>query len=235
MTKTPINYSNSSIYKIVCKDIDIKDCYVGSTTNLIKRKHQHKNNCNNVNGKGYNYYVYRFIRDHGGFDNWDIILIEKFDCKTKEELHRKERFYLETLGATLNKFIPTRTQKEYYEKNKDEINEKKKIYYQNNKDEIREKQKIYKQNNKDKIRDIDKIYQQINKDKIRDRKKIYQQINKDEIKKYKKIHYENNKDKISEKAKIKMTCECGSVFRKWAKERHYKSIKHKDYLKTIEV
>ena len=88
MTKTPINYSKSSIYKIVCKDANIKDCYVGSTTNLTKRKYLHKSVCNNVNDKAYNCYLYQYIRENGGFHNWDFIEIEKFDCKTKEVVTR---------------------------------------------------------------------------------------------------------------------------------------------------
>jgi len=30
-----------------------------------------------------------------------------------------------------------------------------------------------------------------------------------------------------------MLCDCGSEFRKDDKARHYKSLKHQDYLKTI--
>jgi len=43
-----VNYEKSTIYKIVCKDVNIKDCYVGSTTNFNRRKQEHKYNCNNV-------------------------------------------------------------------------------------------------------------------------------------------------------------------------------------------
>ncbi len=39
------------IYKIVCKDINITDCYIGSSIKFRKRKNLHKSNCNNVNGK----------------------------------------------------------------------------------------------------------------------------------------------------------------------------------------
>jgi hypothetical protein len=38
MPRLPIDYSKSIIYKIVCKDLDVKDCYVGSTTNFTNRK-----------------------------------------------------------------------------------------------------------------------------------------------------------------------------------------------------
>jgi hypothetical protein len=34
MPKTNIDYSNSIVYKIVCNDLNILFCYVGSTTNF---------------------------------------------------------------------------------------------------------------------------------------------------------------------------------------------------------
>ena len=42
MPKENIDYSKTIIYKIVCKDIDIEDCYVGSTTDFVRRKSEHK-------------------------------------------------------------------------------------------------------------------------------------------------------------------------------------------------
>ncbi len=47
MPKTKIDYSKTIIYRIVCKDLSITECYVGHTTNFTKRKCQHKNDCNN--------------------------------------------------------------------------------------------------------------------------------------------------------------------------------------------
>ena len=75
MTKTPINYSNTIIYKLVCKNVDIVDVYIGHTTNFIKRRNQHKTACNNPNDKGYNYKVYTYMRDNGGWDDWLMVLV----------------------------------------------------------------------------------------------------------------------------------------------------------------
>ena len=58
MTRLPINYQNALIYKIVCKNLDVKECYVGSTTDFRKRKWGHKYNCNNVKSKHYYLNVY---------------------------------------------------------------------------------------------------------------------------------------------------------------------------------
>ena len=107
-----VNYNKSIIYKICCKDINIKEIYVGSTANeLRKRKSKHKSDCNNVNSHSYNLNVYKFIRNNGGFSNWDIVEIEKYNCNDKQELHKRERFYIELLGASLNSQIPNRSKK----------------------------------------------------------------------------------------------------------------------------
>ena len=37
-----VNYENSVIYKLCCTDPTVQDVYVGSTTNVRKRKNQHK-------------------------------------------------------------------------------------------------------------------------------------------------------------------------------------------------
>jgi len=112
--KLPNKYEKACIYEIVCKDVNITQRYVGSTTNLIKRRCAHKNTCNNEKCKAYGFYVYQFIRDNGGFENWDVVLIEQvIDCKDNENLHKRERHYIESLKAELNKKIPLRTQKEY--------------------------------------------------------------------------------------------------------------------------
>jgi hypothetical protein len=42
MPKKLIDYSKTIIYKIVCNDLNIKDVYVGHTTNFIKSKALHK-------------------------------------------------------------------------------------------------------------------------------------------------------------------------------------------------
>ena len=120
MTKLPINYQKACIYEIVCKDVNITEMYVGSTTNLIKRRNQHKSACNNEKDKRHNAFVYQFIRENGSFDNWDVVLIERvIDCKDKENLHKRERYYIEEKKAELNKSIPLRTHKEYREDNRE--------------------------------------------------------------------------------------------------------------------
>lgn len=145
-------YENSVIYKLVHKnDQDNENIYVGSTTNFRGRKLQHKKSTHNPNEKKYNYKTYQIIRENGGWEEWEMIAIETYPCKSKRELEIRERYHIETLKSKLNKNIPTRTQKEYQQNNKEKISEKKKIHRQNIHTEILEKKKIYRDNNREKI------------------------------------------------------------------------------------
>ena len=128
------------IYKIYCKDKDIKDCYIGSTNNIKNRILNHKSICNNENSKNYNNYKYIYIRENGGFANWTYEIM--CECP-KEDRYKTERYYVEnTKNTNLNKQIPNRGSKEYdkeyRELNRDKIKEQKKEYYESNKDKIKD-------------------------------------------------------------------------------------------------
>jgi len=164
-----VDYSKSMIYKLCCKNPEIKEIYVGSTTNLIKRKYNHKSDCYNVNSNNYNLYKYQFIRENGGFKNWDMVLIENYDCENKQELHKRERYYIELLNATLNSrksYITEEEKKEYnkewIENHKEEKKEYNKEWIENHKDY----QKNYKENNKQQLKEYNKKYYLKNKEKL---------------------------------------------------------------------
>lgn len=162
MPRAPINYKNTIIYKIVCKDLNIKDIYVGSTTSFKDRKREHKSRCKN----NYPYKLYTIINDNGGWDNWDMIEIEKYECNDANEARARERYNYEELNAKLNSRCPTldidnekikntirckewndknkHLRKEKRENNKDEINKKKREWYFKNKDIINEKRRLKK-------------------------------------------------------------------------------------------
>jgi hypothetical protein len=139
------------IYKIICNDLNVKDCYVGSCQAFRARKYAHKAACSNENGKEYNYNVYQFIRANGGWDNFSMLQIETVMFREKRELLTKERQWIETLGAKLNRHIPLRTTRERYQANKTQINEKDKEYYEANKTQIIKKRKEYYEANKTQI------------------------------------------------------------------------------------
>ena len=122
MQNKEIDYSKTIIYKIVCKDKTITDCYIGHTTSFTKRKNQHKSCCNNEKNKEYNNIKYQYIRNNGGWNNWDMIEIEKYSCQNKDEAKERERHFIELFKSKLNIFIPTRTSKEYEKDNAEKLN-----------------------------------------------------------------------------------------------------------------
>ena len=115
MPRIAIDFSRFVVYKLCCKDVSVKDEYVGGTTCKTKRKNDHKSICLNPKNKKHNIYVYQFIREHGGWENWDMIEVEAFPCKTSEQARTRERYWLETLGATLNLIRPIQTDEEHRE------------------------------------------------------------------------------------------------------------------------
>jgi hypothetical protein len=145
MPRKAIDYSKLVIYKIVCNDLNIKDIYVGSTTDFISRKSHHKNSIENQNNIEYLYKKCQTIRDNGGWENWSMLEIEKFPCKDGNEGRLRERYWVENLNATLNSISPIRLYKneskdKHYEKNKIEINKIRKPYFE-----------LYRNENKDVI------------------------------------------------------------------------------------
>ena len=74
--------------------------------------------------------VYKFIREHGGWDDWQMVLVEKTPCNDKIEAVKFENEYYEKLGGTLNSNVPARTKKQYYVDNKNKIIEQHKEHYQ---------------------------------------------------------------------------------------------------------
>ena len=103
MPKNNIDYSNTIIYKIYCKDETIKDIYVGHTTNFVVRKYQHKICCNNNNN---NVKIYDTIRKNCGWDNWEMIEIANYSCKNSTEARMKGQEHCEELKASLNCIKP---------------------------------------------------------------------------------------------------------------------------------
>ena len=150
------------IYKLYSKDDD--EFYVGSTTNFYNRKKDHKSSCNNENDPCYNNKKYQYIRNNGGYDKFDYEILELGEYENEYCMRDRERYFIETLKPSLNSDIPNRTQKEYYEDNK----EKKKEYRENNKEKINERDRKYYENNKEKKKE----YYENNKEKINEYKNV---------------------------------------------------------------
>jgi hypothetical protein len=229
-------YENGKIYKIVDNTSD--NIYIGSTCKrLCQRMAQHRSNYKAyLSGKYHNVSSFDILKNN----SYDIILIESYPCNNKEELRKRERYYIESMNCC-NKNIPMRTQVEYREDNIEHLKQYKKEYQNENKEKLLEYQKEYQKENKEKILEYQKGYQKEyyesnkvnikkyrnnNKDKIKD----YYENNKDKIKEQKKEYYKQNIDKIKENSQTKISCVCGSVICKHIKARHEKTKKHTDYI-----
>jgi len=102
MPKEVISYSNTVIYKIFCNDATVSDLYVGHTTNFIKRKYQHKILCNG----GKKLKLYDIIRENGGWDNWTMTEIAKYNCEDATEARIREQEHYDLLNPSLNLMNP---------------------------------------------------------------------------------------------------------------------------------
>ena len=158
MPKIPIDYNNNIIYKIVCNDLSVKECYIGHTINMTKQKYKHKFICHNEKNKHHNLKIYQIIRKNGGWSNWSMILVEKFPCKDKPEACKRKRELYEELGAKMNTRIPYLTQeeynqncKQYHKQYREDHKEEKKEYREKHKAEYKEYQKKYREDHKAEI------------------------------------------------------------------------------------
>jgi hypothetical protein len=130
-----VDYQKGKIYKMVTVS---GLTYIGSTCqSLALRKAAHTRDYKKYKNGKYHYITcFKLFEDN--IDNIDIVLIENVNCHNKEELHQRERFYIESTDC-VNKFIVGRTIKEYREDNKDKIKEYLKKYYEKNRDILKEK------------------------------------------------------------------------------------------------
>ena len=206
MPRKPIDYSKTHFYKIVCKDTNITDCYVGHTTDFTKRKNQHKTRCCNPLNPKHHFKLYQFVRDNGNWDNWEMVLIETRECENNLEARRIERELTENIKPSLNIIKPftsdedkTNYQKQWYLDNKDDVNLKHKIYREKHAEETKQDRK----DNPSKYKEIDRKA------------------------------YLNRPPKYFEQQKMKIYCACGGTTTQANKAVHYKTKKHQDYLKLM--
>ena len=218
MEETTIDYSQTIIYKLCCKDPLITDVYVGHTKNFKQRKNTHKTSCCNETSPNYNRYVYKYIRENGGWDNWSMIQIKEHNCKNKREAESTEQYWIEQLGATLNTNKP-------YSMCKEDEKTYKKIWYEEKKDYILDKAKQNYEENKEQ-----KEYREKNKEKLSEQKKVYRELHKEEAKEKQKAWREVNKEKIKQQKSQIINCECGCQYTFGNKHRHLTSKIHTDFI-----
>ena len=90
-----------------------------------------------------------------------IFLLEKIPCECKEELLKRERYYLENFDC-VNVQIPGRTIKEWCEENKERLKEKSKKYYYEENEKCKKTRKDYALKNPEKMKEIKRNYYEKN-------------------------------------------------------------------------
>jgi hypothetical protein len=127
-------YQNGKIYKIC--DINETEIYIGSTTQpLYKRLSKHKGNYKEWMNKTHNFITSFKLFEKFGLENCQIILIENYPCKSKEELNAREAYHIR-LNNCVNKIIPGRTHSQWQQDNKQYVSEYNKKYRIDNIDKI---------------------------------------------------------------------------------------------------
>jgi len=184
-------WNNACIYKIYCKDKKIKDFYIGSTTcELRVRKNQHKTSYKKSNSK-----LYNFMKNNGGFNNFEFIIIQEYPTNNLKKLRDIENEYQLILKPNLNsQKVQIKNYSEYFKKYDKQLREKykeKKIkcdlcdeeldfYYYKNKSKMMAHQKTYKcfkNTNKQKIQLIIKKFFEVYEKDLLNNSAVY----KDEI------------------------------------------------------
>jgi hypothetical protein len=151
------DYQNGKIYKII--DLESNECYIGSTTlALSQRLAQHV--------RDYKYYLNKKKKSITSFkiiekNDYVIILVEKYPCDSKEELHARESHYSQTIlcvnkvnnQGLFNALGKTQYQKLFKQK-----------YVEQHKAKIKEQCKQYREKNRMPINEINKLHFEKNKE-----------------------------------------------------------------------
>ena len=154
-------YENTIVYKIKCKDPLVPDFYLGyATCQLVYVSKMFGTRCKH----DMKWPVCEFVREHGGFENWFFERLPIKSCTTALEARTELRKHFNANPPSLNKHLPTRTNKEYARgaKNKeaqktyrithlDKIHQDQAAHYQKNKDILLKKRREYFVLNKDMI------------------------------------------------------------------------------------
>ena len=137
-----VNYNLGKIYKIKCNITGF--IYIGSTCEKIlsRRLAGHvRDYKRHLNGKTRKTVTSFKVLERG---DYFIMLLENVKCETVDELRVRERFHIENIEC-VNKVIPSRTDKEYKQINKEKIIEYNKEYYQINKEKIKKQVAEYQE------------------------------------------------------------------------------------------
>jgi hypothetical protein len=189
---------NYTMYKILPKNAALEYCYIGHTNNFAFRKQQHRSPCIETSHSKAHIKLYETIRNNGGWDDWEMIELEKFNNKTKLEARIREQELIKEHNANLNMLSAYITEDER-QANKKAITEK---FREENKEYLAQQTKKYKEEHKDVIAEQMKKYREENKEKIYQKTKEYRENNKEKHQEWQKAWHEKNKELLKEKRKI---------------------------------
>ena len=145
------DYSATYFYQIKSKLETNDSIYIGHTIDFKRRCRQHKTVCVDTNHSNYNAPVYQHIRNTGGWDNFEIIIIEQSSFSSVVEVRKRERKLIEQYDTQFNMRVPSRTSIDWYNEHKDHVLELKKQRYENNKEKHLDAMKQYNEQNKARI------------------------------------------------------------------------------------
>ena len=89
--------------------------------------------------------------------DYEFAPIESYPCNSKKELEIRERYHIDLLKSKLNTYIPSRTNEEYRENNRELIKQRTNQWVFNNPEEKKEIDRVYRENNKEKLQSYLKI------------------------------------------------------------------------------
>ena len=87
------------IYKVSCKDTTVTDTYVGQSVRKNSPASSLKSNCK----RGANQWAALFINNHGGWDNWEVSILEHFKFGYTKQMTDRVKELQKLHNATLNK------------------------------------------------------------------------------------------------------------------------------------
>ena len=160
------NFDCCYIYHIVDKEGIVH--YVGSTSNFNSRKSKHKHICTHEHCNEYNFDIYKYIREHGDWDAFEMVPIRKIEnISNKTELRIVENDEMKKFTGLKNmrgsyqtheqKLECTRIwqqnnqgyNRKYYESNIEKIKETNRKYCENNAQKITEKNRKHREENRE--------------------------------------------------------------------------------------
>ena len=211
MTRGERDYNKGKIYELVCNITGER--YVGSTCKdyLSQRRVGHKSDLKRWKAGKISFTTSSLqIVERG---DYDMILLENFPCQSKDQLHTRERYWIELTDKCVNKARPVITKEEREQYQRD--------YHEQNKEKLKEQQQRYNQENKERRSEWNKQYCEANREKVLENKRRYYEEHTEEKKEYDRKRREQ-----------RVVCECGAEVSRASVSNHRKTKKHQDLLQV---